>query len=398
MRVHVTLLLGILAILASTATAQEDLAERAKRIHAEAFVMDTHTDTTTKFEDPAWDFSARHDEGHVDLPKLREGGYDAVFWAIYMGDTPGDGTAIKTALKRIDSVHEMVRRFPDDLMLATTAADIRAAAAQNKIACLMGLEGGHIIEDELAVLRMYHELGVRYMTLTHSFNTNWADSGGTDLLVEAEFDGLSDFGEKIVLEMNRLGMMVDVSHVADSTFWDALAVSEAPMLASHSSCRTLADHPRNMSDDMIKAMAERGGVIQINFYTGYIDAEKIALAMELRPKVAEIREKYAGDPNKVREERRRLYRETFSMETPASVVVDHIEHVIKIAGAEHVGLGADWDGVSQVPVGLEDASKVIYITEEMLARGHDEDTIKKVLGGNMLRLMEEVEKTAASMR
>ena len=398
MRVHVTLRLGILAMVASTTTAQNDLAERAQQIHAEAFVMDTHTDTTTKFEDPEWDFAERHKEGHVDLPRLREGGYKAVFWAIYMGKTPGDGKAVKTALKRIDSVHEMIRRFPEDLMLATTAAHIRAAAAQNKIACLMGVEGGHIIEDELAVLRMYHKLGVRYMTLTHSFNTNWADSSGTDLPVEPEHNGLSDFGKEVVVEMNRLGMMVDVSHVADSTFWDALEVSQAPLLASHSSCRALADHPRNMSDKMIRAMAKRGGVIQINFYTGYIDPEKISLAVKLRPKIAEIRKKYADDPKKGAQERRRLYRETFSKETPASVVVDHIEHVIKIAGPGHVGLGADWDGVNQVPAGLEDCSKVIYITEEMLERGHDDATIKMVLGGNMLRLMEEVEETAASMR
>lgn len=398
MRVQVMVQLVILAMLASAATAQNDLAERAKRIHAEAFVMDTHADTTTKFEDPEWDFSARHEEGHVDLPRLREGGYDAVFWAIWMGKTPGDGTATKKAIKRIDSVHEMIRKFPDDLMLATTAADIRAAAAQNKIACLMGVEGGHIIEDELAVLRTYHSLGVRYMTLTHSFNTNWGDSAGTDMPVEPEHNGLTEFGKEVVTEMNRLGMMVDISHVSDSTFWDALEVSKAPLLASHSSCRALADHPRNMSDEMIKAMAEKGGVIQINFYTGYMDPEKIRLAVSIRPTVLEIREKYADDPDKMYEEEERVYLEAFSAETPASIVVDHIEHVIKIAGADHVGLGADWDGVEQLPVGLEDCSKISYITKEMLARGHDEETIKKVLGGNMLRLMEGVEQTAASMR
>lgn len=391
---------GVVAIgVAGMTDAQESIEKKARRIHRNAIVIDTHSDTTPKFEDPAWDFAARHADGHMDIPRLREGGFDAQFFSIYMGRTPGDGTAVKRALKRIDSVHQMVRRYPEDFILATTAKDIRKAAARGKIAALMGVEGGHIIEDDLAALRMFHELGVRYMTLTHSFNTNWADSAGTGQRVQPEHDGLTDFGREVVLEMNRLGMMVDVSHVADSTFWDALDVSKAPLLASHSSCRALADHPRNMSDEMIRAMAEKGGVIMINFYPGYIDPAAIEIGRGLIQKFTELEEQFGDDPQRLSQERRRVQREAFAnVKTPASVVVDHIEHVIRLVGPDHVGLGADWDGVSSLPEGLEDCSKVPYITEELLRRGHSARTVRKVLGGNLLRLMEHVEAVAKEMR
>lgn len=395
-------LLGtVLGVVAGMSAAEETFEEQARRIHSEAYVLDTHADTTPKFEDPRWDFTERHDSGHVDIPRLREGGYDAVFWSIYMGKTPGDGRAIKRAIRRIDSVHEMVRRHPETLMLATTAQDIRDAAEQGKIACLMGVEGGHIIEDELAALRTYYRLGVRYMTLTHSFNTNWADSAGTQDVVEAEHDGLNDFGREIVLEMNRLGMMIDVSHVADSTFWDVMETSVAPVIASHSSVRALANHRRNMTDEMIRAMAAKGGVIQINFYPGYIDPVKIEASEKLIPKLRAIERKYSNNPDKANVARRRLLASNASAsssKTPASTVVDHIEHVIALVGADHVGLGADWDGVPEMPEGLEDVSKVTYITEELLRRGHGEETIKKVLGGSMLRVMEAVEKVAEEWR
>lgn len=391
---------GVVAIgVAGMTDAQESIEKKARRIHRNAIVIDTHSDTTPKFEDPAWDFAARHADGHMDIPRLREGGFDAQFFSIYMGRTPGDGTAVKRALKRIDSVHQMVRRYPEDFILATTAKDIRKAAARGKIAALMGVEGGHIIEDDLAALRMFHELGVRYMTLTHSFNTNWADSAGTGQRVQPEHDGLTDFGREVVLEMNRLGMMVDVSHVADSTFWDALDVSKAPLLASHSSCRALADHPRNMSDEMIRAMAEKGGVIMINFYPGYIDPAAIEIGRGLIQKFTELEEQFGDDPQRLSQERRRVQREAFAnVKTPASVVVDHIEHVIRLVGPDHVGLGADWDGVSSLPEGLEDCSKVPYITEELFRRGHSARTVRKVLGGNLLRLMEHVEAVAKEMR
>jgi membrane dipeptidase len=365
--------------------------QRARRVHTEAIVIDTHSDTTPFFEDPEWDFGARHEDGHMDLPRIREGGLDAVFFSIWMGATEGDGKAVKTALQRIDSVHQAAQRWSDDVTLARTAAEVRAAARAGKVAALMGVEGGHIIEDDLGVLRTYHRLGVRYMTLTHSFNTNWADSAGTDLPVSPDFGGLNEFGRAVVREMNLLGMMVDISHVSDETFWDVLDLTTAPVIASHSSCRALADHPRNLSDEMIQALAGNGGVLQINFYPGYIDPKRTALAKRLIPEVRAIYERHAGDAQAARDERIALYDAHDPGATNWRLVVDHIEHVIALVGADYVGLGADWDGVPVLPVGLEDCSKLEILTRELLWRGHSEATVKKVLGGNILRVMQAVE-------
>jgi membrane dipeptidase len=372
------------------------LGELADRIHGRALVIETHSDTTPLFETD-WDFAERHDDGHMDLPRIREGGLDAVFFSIWMGKTPGEGRAIKTAIDRIDSVHELVRRLPDELALATTAGEIERAVRKDKLAVLMGVEGGHIIEDDLRALRTYYRLGVRYMTLTHSFHTNWADSAGTDVPPEPRHGGLTEFGEQIVAEMNRLGMLVDISHVADSTFWDVLRVSRAPVIATHSSCRAVADHPRNMSDAMLRAMAEKGGVIQINFFPGYIDPAKTEMAKRLIPQVKALYEKYPDDPERARAERIALYEANDPGPTPASLVVDHIVHVIELVGDDHVGLGADWDGVPSLPEGLEDVSRLGFVTAELLKRGYGEDTIRKVLGGNVLRVMRETEAVAAKL-
>jgi len=376
----------------------ETLDERAARVHAEAYVLDTHVDTTPKFENPGFDITERRETGHVDLPRLREGGYDAIFWSIYMGRTPGDGLAAKRAARRIDAVHELGRKHPAAFAIATTADEIRAAADAGKIACLMGIEGGHIIEGELAALRMFHKLGCRYMSLTHSFNTMLADSSGTGQTIEPEHGGLSPLGRQVVREMNRLGMMIDVSHVSDDTFWDIIEETEAPIIASHSSVRAVANHPRNMSDRMIRALAENGGVVQINFYPGYIDPELVEQGKALRPKLDEIAKKYADEPEKATAARRQAYAEMRGQRqggSPATWVIEHIEHVIELVGPDHVGLGADWDGVPEMPEGLEDVSKLPWITRQLLRRGHSEDTVKKVLGGNLLRVMEEVEAVAA---
>jgi len=238
----------------------------ADSLHRDAIVSDTHADTTPFFEMPGWDFAARHDgETHMDLPRMREGGLDVQFWSIYMGETEGDGRAIREALGRIDAVHELVRRHPDELALVTTAAGIRRAVAEGKIANLMGVEGGHILENRLSVLRTYQRLGVRYLTLTHSFHIDWADSAGMGVPLEPLHGGLTPFGEEVVRELNRLGVMVDISHVSDDTFWDVMKITRAPVIASHSSCRAVYDHPRNMSDDMLRAVAENGGEVMIHF-------------------------------------------------------------------------------------------------------------------------------------
>jgi membrane dipeptidase len=369
-------------------------------LHERAIVVDTHSDTTPYFQDPDWDFGARHarSETDMDLPRIFEGGLDVQFWSIYMGKREGDGRAIREAIERIDAVHEMARRHSDQVAVTGTVAEIRAAVAEGKLASVMGLEGGHIIEDKLAALRMFHALGVRYMTLTHSFHTNWADSSGTSEVPEPQHGGLTAFGEDIVREMNRLGMMVDVSHVSDDTFADVLRVTRAPVIASHSSCRALADHPRNMSDDMLRALAANGGVIMINFYPGYLDVQANAAIREYfgarREKFAAVRESYADDFLGRMRASRALYADDPVPQTPLSVLLNHFDHAIQVAGPDHVGIGADWDGVPSMPENMEDITGLPALSEGLLARGHSPETVTKVLGENLLRVMAENERLA----
>jgi membrane dipeptidase len=389
------------ALVACTPSGSDsDSAQSRDALHRAAIVVDGHSDTTPWFHDPEWRFDLEHppDDGHMDLPRIERGGLDVQFWSIYLGPTEGEGRAIKRALERIDAVYAMAERYADRTAIAYSVADVKRIVAAGKLASLMGLEGGHIIEDSLAALRTFYRLGIRYMTLTHSFHTGWADSSGTNEMPEPVHGGLSPFGRKVVLEMNRLGMMVDVSHVADGTFWDVLAVSGAPVIASHSSCRALADHPRNLSDDMLRALARNGGVAMINFYPGYIDASirdaARALALQLKPRVEALRAEYEGDPVGLRRALRRLYRENPFPTTSLETLIDHLAHAIRVAGPDHVGLGADWDGVPSMPTGMEDVSKLPAITSALLDRGHTPDTVLKVLGGNLLRVMQQVERAA----
>jgi|CXWL01.1.fsa_nt_gi membrane dipeptidase len=394
-------------------TSAPDLASRARKIHAEAIVLDTHIDTTQRLMQPGWNFFERHEPNargqrgpgargnHVDYPRMREGGLDGLFFSIYMSGSVTGPVAVKRSLEQIDAVRRLAETRPDAMVLATTAADIRAAHQAGKIAALMGMEGGHMIDESLPVLRDYARLGVRYLTLTHSLNTTWADSSGD----KPVHNGLTAFGRDVVRELNRLGVMVDVSHIADKTFEDALATSRAPLLASHSSCRALTGHVRNMTDAMIKALADKGGVIQINYLNSYID-EPLRLAEEARrPQVDAIRkamaEKYPGPENA---EKRMM--ETIAavgaLQPPLPVarwerIVDHIDHAVKIAGVEHVGLGSDFDGAS-MPEGMEDVTRLPKITEELLRRGYTEPQIKGILGENLLRLMEKVEAVARQIQ
>ena len=369
--------------------------DRATALHESAIVIDGHSDTTPWFEDPEWDFTELHEDGHQDLPRMRAGGLDAQFWSIYLPDTPGDGRAVKQALARIDAVHELVRRHPEETELATTSNDVRRIVGEGRVASLMGLEGGHMIEDSLPMLRAYYALGVRYMTLTHSFHTSWADSSGTNEVPEPEHHGLTGFGEEVVREMNRLGMLVDISHVADETFWDVLAVTDAPVIASHSSVRAIADHPRNMTDDMLRALGENGGVAMINFYPGYIDPRAVEplreFMLSIRPQIGALYESLADDPLARRRAVRALFREARTERelprAPLGVLLDHFDRAIAVAGADHVGLGADWDGVPSMPEGLEDVSQLPVLTRGLLERGHSEDVVRKVLGENLLRVL-----------
>ena len=366
-----------------------------QELHESAIVIDGHSDVTPWLEDPEWSFLERHADGHEDLPRMREGGLDAQFFSIYLGRTEGRGRAIREAITRIDAVHELVRRHPDELALATTAADVRRIAAGGRIACLLGVEGGHIIEDSLAALRTFHRLGVRYLTLTHSFHTSWADSSGTQETLAPLHGGLTPFGEEVVRESNRLGVLVDVSHVSDATFWHALRVTRAPVIASHSSVRAVADHPRNLSDDMLRALADNGGVVMINFYSGYLDAALVEPLRELfstlAPRLAALREQHADDPVALHRGFRELLRGVEIPATRLDVLLDHFDHALAVAGPDHVGIGADWDGVASMPRDLEDVSKLPALTRGLLGRGHPPDVVRKVLGENLLRVLRAAE-------
>jgi membrane dipeptidase len=274
--------------------------------------------------------------------------------------------------------------------------------ADGKFVSLMGIEGGHIIEESLPALRDFHRLGVRYMTLTHSFNTAWADSSGTTEVPEPVHGGLTEFGRQVVREMNRIGMLVDISHVSDETFFAAIEVSRAPIIASHSSARAIADHPRNMSDEMLRALAENGGVAMINFYPVYIDEkardEARQYFKEHGATIAALVEESQGDPVA----RRALFREHFASypvpQTSMDVLLDHFDHAIAVAGPEHVGIGADWDGVPSMPVGMEEVSELPTLTAGLLSRGHSEETVRNVLGENILRVLESAERLAREIR
>ena len=387
------LLSGLLVLCVSGAIAQQggDVAARARKIHFSSIVMDTHIDVTPKLQTD-WKFTEEHTTGHIDLPRMRKGGLNALFFSIYMSGTVTGPKAVNDALERIAAVHKLAQDLPDQVALCTTAEEVRQAHKAGKIAGLMGMEGGHMINNSLAVLRMYARLGVRYLTLTHSVNTDWADSSGD----QPKHDGLTDFGKQVVRELNRLGVMVDVSHVADKTFWDALEVSQAPIIASHSSCRAISGHARNMTDDMIKAMAARGGVIQINYLDSYLDQALFEYGQKAQALRRELMQKYPGPENaaKRREEMARV----FGPAPKASweKIVEHIDHAVKLAGIDHVGLGSDFDG-GPMPVGMEDVTHLPKITEALLRKGYKEEDVRKILGGNTLRLMAEVERVAAQM-
>ena len=384
-----------------TAKPQADaLRARARKLHFASIVVDTHDDTTQRFLDGDFDLLPRNDRGSIDIPRMREGGLGAIFFSIWIPSKITGPEAIKQALDQIDSVREQARSHPKEITLATTAVEVREARKSGKIALLMGVEGGHMIASDLSVLRSYAALGVRYMTLTHSGNDEWADSA-TD---KAAHNGLTDFGKDVVAEMNRLGVMVDISHVSDKTFYDALGVGKAPLIASHSSCRAICDAPRNMTDQMIKDLAAKGGVIQINYHVGFLsqefrDAERtdpainkaISAEVERRCGPKEGCQLIEGDKiTREYVERGKLPRVDWTK------IIEHIDHAVKVGGVEHVGLGSDFDGAN-MPYGMEDATKLPKIAEALLGKGYSEGDVRKILGENTLRVMTEVERVSREM-
>jgi membrane dipeptidase len=391
----------IAAAILTRAALADEISERAHKLHFSSIVLDTHDDTTQRFFSKDYDLGKQNADGHVDIPRMREGGMNAIFFSIWIDGRIVGPPAVEKALDQIDAVRENVKKYSQDIVLARTADDVRRAHAQGKIAALMGVEGGHMIGNDIRIVRIFADLGVRYMTLTHFYNDEWADSS-TD---KPTHNGLTDFGKDIVREMNRQGIVVDISHVSDKTFYDALEVSKAPLLASHSSCRALCNHVRDMSDDMIKALAAKGGVIQINYEKSFIDQDyKDAYDKQTGGVVEHMSEVTKNCNN----DEACISREMSAMQQKLTAegklphvswerIVDHIDHAAKLVGSGHVGLGSDFDG-ADMPEGMEDCSKLPKITEALLRKGYSESDVRKILGENTLRVMEQAERVSRELQ
>ena len=371
--------------------------EEVMRVHQSALLIDTHNDITSATV-AGLDIGKPNTDHMTDVARMKQGGMATQFFAAYVAASYVEGNrSAHRALEMIDTVkHDIVAQHPNDFLFATTAEDIRHAHREHKIAALIGIEGGHAIEDSLRLLRLYYELGVRYMTLTHSNSNHWADSSGD---ANKPNNGLSAFGREVVAEMNRLGMIVDISHVADKTFWDALEISKAPIFASHSSCRAISPVPRNMTDEMIVALARKGGVIQINFSCDFLNPEVAKANEGTADKIRAVRDrlipKYANDPDGLRKamaEARKTVGAAPGLRAKLADVVKHINHVVQIAGVDAVGLGSDFDGIGCAPEGLDSVDKWPNLTRALLEEGYTAAEIRKIYGENTLRLMEAVER------
>ena len=373
----------------------EELSTRAREFHFSSLVFDTHADTPQRMLFDQFDLGKRDPEGCADIPRLREGGVGAIFFALWV---PVEITGIAATQRARDLLAATLKQIEihgEDLALALSADEIRAVRMENKIAVMLGVEGGHAIDSNLEVLREFYQRGVRYMTLTHNAATEWADSSND----EPRHNGLTDFGKQVIQEMNRLGMLVDISHVSDRTFYDVLETSRAPVIASHSCCRALCDAPRNLDDAMMQALASRGGVIHITFHVGFLSQEYAnasrALALEISSNEQAVSKKFGENEARNLMELQRLSNESIRAGKLPQVswekIVDHIDHAVRIAGADHVGIGSDFDGAF-MPAGMEDASKFPQLTEGLLKRGYGEAGIRKILGLNTVRVMSDAQR------
>jgi membrane dipeptidase len=388
----------------------ERLWKRALALHRKAIIIDGHNDIPTIMVDEDYDIGTPSTgKYHTDIPRLKQSGMTGEFFSIYVDRqyaTPDwvsknyvkDGGSSRRALDLIDSVYRAVEKYPADLMLATSTADIRRAKREGKVGALMGIEGGHAIENSLPALREFYRLGVRYMTLTHNNTNEWADA----CCDEARHNGLSDFGKEVVREMNRLGMFIDISHVSDKTMSDALDVSKAPVIASHSSARVFSNHKRNIPDELLRRIAQNGGVVMVNFYPAFLD-EKVRVAdlerdAKLKTQRDALKAQFKDDPKRLEEEQKRLNDANPIPNTTLSMLVDHIDHIVKVAGIDHVGLGSDFDGVPNLPEGIKDVADLPNITYELLRRGYSDADVLKILGGNFMRAFAEVERVAGTER
>jgi len=376
------------------------LTEQGRQVHFASFVFDGHNDLPWEMRTKADSSFDKRDirqpqpAMHTDIPRLRAGGVGAQFWSVYVpAETAKRGTALSDTLQQIALVRQMIERYPDVFEQARTAADVERIVRAGKIASLIGVEGGHCIENSLENLRRLHALGAGYMTLTHSDTLDWADAA-TD---QPRNQGLSPFGEEVVREMNRLGMLVDLSHVSDETMRDALRVSRAPVIFSHSSARAIAAHPRNVPDDVLRLVRDNGGVVMVNFFSGFVVPRSAQIMAQMFDKLRELRAAYPDEAEFQRQRRRWEAANPYPAGTIHDVV-DHIEHIARVAGVDHVGLGSDFDGITKVPQQLEDVSTYPRITQELLNRGWQPADIHKVLSGNILRVLRQAEEVARELR
>jgi len=371
---------------------EETPEERSRRVHFDSLVMDAHCDSIMRVIDDGVDLGVRSDEGHIDFVRMKEGGLDAQVFAVWVSPDYWNGRAKKRALDMIEAFERNAAAHPDQVALVRDIPAAKKAIGEGKVAAFLGIEGGHAIEDDPANLAMFYERGVRYMTLTWWNNTGFADGSGD----EPRWHGLNDLGREVVREMNRLGMIVDVSHVSRETFWDVLEVTDSPVIASHSNAAALYEHHRNLTDEMLVALAKNGGVVGVNYVAGFLDGDfataREKLKKKLAPRFEALEKKYAKNPRKARHERWDLINEESRKleQVPLSRVVDHIDHIARVAGVDHVGLGSDFDGFGVGAKELSDCTRLPMITGMLVERGYSDEDIAKILGGNFMRVFERV--------
>ena len=382
--------------------------QRAARLQRQAIIVDGHNDIPSVMLSERSDIATPGPKTHTDLARLKSSGITGEFFSIYVeGDlatkpTVLGGGALRRAIDLIDVTYAQVERHPNELLLATSTADIRRAKTEGKVAVLMGVEGGHAIENSLYALRELYRLGCRYMTLTHTNTNEWADSAGFSGPPPVRHHGLAPFGEEVVREMQRIGMLVDISHTSDETFNAVIKIAKAPVIASHSSSRAIGNNRRNLTDDMLKSLSQNGGIAMVNFWTKFLSTEysnKFDAWLEKNGKTfADIRAKFKTNPTEAKADMEKLKAANPFPTVPLSVLIDHIDHMVKVAGVDHVGLGSDFDGVDSLPDGLAGMQDLPKITLELVKRGYSDEDILKILGGNFMRVFEAAEMYAKSTK
>jgi membrane dipeptidase len=387
----------------SAQTDRDDYRQQAIEILESVPLFDGHNDVPWQYRNRVgykfseldfYDTTHLERPMHTDIPRLREGRVGAQWWSVYVSANVSEPVAVKQTMEQIDFVHRLVEKYPDHFELALTADDVERVFADGKIASLIGMEGGHSINNSLATLRMFYELGARYMTITHGRTLDWADAAGDD----PQHDGLTEFGEEVIREMNRLGMLVDLSHVTPATMKDAIRVSEAPVMFSHSNAKAISGHPRNVPDDVLQILPEKDGLVMVTFVESFTSEELRRYYAERSGYQAKMRSLYPGQPDMVREKMDQWNEANEMPKSTLEQVADHIDHIRDLIGVDYIGIGGDYDGISSLPLGLEDVSTYPDLFAELLKRGYTEEDLRKIAGLNMLRVMRGAEAVSARLR